>query len=207
MRAKYDQSGPDIFANHELLEMLLYHSLKQGNTNTLAHAILDQSPLGGIGRSSKSISQIDGIGDVSANLLRVSFDTTVRLLCDALLTQPLDCDFSISTYLWLWMLNKPEKCVAALLLGNRGKLILCSLIAEGRTVRPEDYARELTALMERHNAKKAVICHNHADGDCTPSVEDLYLATYLEKELSANGLCLLSNYIATQSRCQSFGID
>lgn len=207
MRAKYNQNGPDIFADHELLEMLLYHSQRQGNTNPTSHALLEKYPLGGIGKDISKLSEIHGIGECAADLLRISGDTTLRLLQNAITASPMDCDFAVSTYLWLWFLGKPEKCVAALMLNSKNRFIGCSLIAEGRTARPEDYAAEVVSKMTECGAKKAVICHNHADGDCSPSLEDLYLASYLERELSDKGLTLLGNYIATQSRCEKFCTD
>ena len=42
MRDKLQKYGSDVFAPHELLEMLLYFSIPQKNTNPTAHALLDQ---------------------------------------------------------------------------------------------------------------------------------------------------------------------
>ena len=37
MRSRYLQEGPDGFADHELLEMLLYGCIPRGDTNPVAH--------------------------------------------------------------------------------------------------------------------------------------------------------------------------
>ena len=41
MRAKLQKYGGDVFEPHELLEMLLYFSIPQKNTNPTAHALID----------------------------------------------------------------------------------------------------------------------------------------------------------------------
>ena len=40
MRQRYLQEGPDGFATHELLELLLYHSVPRGDVNGVAHQLL-----------------------------------------------------------------------------------------------------------------------------------------------------------------------
>lgn len=42
MRSRYLQEGPDGFADHELLEMLLYGCIPRGDTNPVAHLLLKE---------------------------------------------------------------------------------------------------------------------------------------------------------------------
>ena len=42
MRERFLLAGPDGFADHELLEMLLYGVIPRGNTNEIAHRLLDE---------------------------------------------------------------------------------------------------------------------------------------------------------------------
>ena len=42
MRERYAENGLDGFQTHEVLEMLLFRSIVQGNTNPIAHAFLDK---------------------------------------------------------------------------------------------------------------------------------------------------------------------
>lgn len=41
MRRRFFSSGADGFADHELLEMLLYYAIPRRNTNEQAHELLD----------------------------------------------------------------------------------------------------------------------------------------------------------------------
>ena len=56
-----------------LLEMLLYFSISQKNTNPTAHALLDgKSCLGLLESSPEQLQQTDGVGPASAQLIKMS---------------------------------------------------------------------------------------------------------------------------------------
>ena len=83
MRDKYTVLGADAFESHQLLEMLLYHVVRQGDTNPMAHRVLDLADEGAYsGKTEKELCKAEGVGEGSANLLRISSDVSIRLLCD-----------------------------------------------------------------------------------------------------------------------------
>lgn len=202
MRDKYKRQGSDAFEAHQLLEMLLFHSVPRGDTNPAAHNILNGCTDALLGSEpAEAICKIDGIGPSSANLLRLSADTVLRILTDRLASEKMESEFSRKTYLWLWFQNKDKKTVAALLLDSKDRFIDCVCLAKGRTVRPEDYRDILLQKMRETGAAKAVICHRHSNNTKAPSVEDVYLTGYLKEELEKEGLCLSAHYILTDSDC------
>ena len=59
MREKYEKHGADLFETHQLLEMLLFHSMRQGDTNPTAHNLLNAHPKGAGGvTSSRSFAML-----------------------------------------------------------------------------------------------------------------------------------------------------
>ena len=42
MMEKLRRFGMDVFSDHEVLEILLYFAIRQGNTNPTAHRLLDR---------------------------------------------------------------------------------------------------------------------------------------------------------------------
>ena len=96
MREKYEKHGADLFETHQLLEMLLFHSMRQGDTNPTAHNLLNAHPKGAGGvTSSKELCDAEGIGEVSANLLRISQDASLRILCDTLKRDAFEDEFTL----------------------------------------------------------------------------------------------------------------
>ncbi len=206
MREKYRKYGPDVFETHQLLEMLLFHSMRQGDTNPAAHNLLQISPYGSFGGADdKKLCEAEGIGAVSANLLQISSDTSVRILCDKLRAAPMDSEFCRRMFMWLWFRNKGPSTVGVLLLDSKNRYIDCTVIAKGRTVRPENYLDVIMSLMEKTEAAKFVIAHNHENGVAAPSVDDIYITEYLKKNLLKEGYTLLAHYIVTNADCVECG--
>ena len=198
MREKYEKHGADVFETHQLLEMLLFHAIRQGDTNPIAHDLLSLCSEGSFSPMEKgALTEVKGAGAVCENLLRISADTVTRMYLDVLKKEPMESEFSIKLFLWLWFKNKREKTVALLMLNSRNKFIDCVEIATGKTCRPEDYFEVVRDKMKHAKAAKAVVCHNHRDNDKEPSLEDVYLTGYLKKALSDEGLELLANYVVT----------
>ena len=71
MRSRYLQEGPDGFADHELLEMLLYGCIPRGDTNPVAHLLLKE--FGSLSNLLESdaheIAKTEGVGLKSAIFL------------------------------------------------------------------------------------------------------------------------------------------
>ena len=72
MRSRYLQEGPDGFADHELLEMLLYGCIPRGDTNPVAHLLLKE--FGSLSNLLESdaheIAKTEGVGLKSAIFLQ-----------------------------------------------------------------------------------------------------------------------------------------
>ncbi len=208
MREKYEKHGADVFETHQLLEMLLFHAIRQGDTNPMAHDLLSVCRDGSFSAmDTGALTEVKGAGAVCENLLRISSDTVTRMLLDTLKKEPMESEFSRKTFLWLWFKNKREKSVAILMLNARNKFVDCVEIAAGKTCRPEDYLEVIREKMKQSRAAKAVLCHNHKDNTKEPSVEDVYLTGYLKNGLLDEGIELLSHYVVTDTDVSECIID
>lgn len=208
MREKYEKHGADVFETHQLLEMLLFHAIRQGDTNPMAHDLLFACSEGSFSALEKgALTEVKGAGDVCENLLRISSDTVTRMYLDAIKKEPMESEFSRKTFLWLWFKNKREKTVALLMLNSRNKFIDCVEIATGKTHRPEDYLEVIRDKMKQAKSVKAVLCHNHKDNNKEPSLEDVYLTGYLKKSLSNENIELLAHYMVTDGDVSECKID
>lgn len=207
MREKYEKHGADVFETHQLLEMLLFHAIRQGDTNPMAHDLLSLCSEGSFSAAEKgALTQVKGAGAVCENLLRISSDTVTRMYLDLLKKEPMESEFSIKTFLWLWFKSKREKTVALLMLSSRNKFIDCVEIATGKTYRPEDYLEVIKDKMKNAKSAKAVLCHNHKDNNKEPSLEDVYLTGYLKNALSGENVELFAHYVVTDgdvSECKA----
>lgn len=207
MRKRYARYGADVFDTHQLMEMLLFNSIRRGDTNELAHRVLNAHPGGSLTRASNaSLLSIEGVGEKTADLLSISSDMTVRLLLDKLSCEPLASDFSLRLYAWLCFANCGEKKVIALFLDEKKRLLELSCISKGRTVRPEAYLDAILqassiAETDKEPVAYVVLAHNHLNGSNYPSVEDLYLTAFLSGGLAKRGMSLLASFVVTDNDC------
>ena len=64
MRERYLKSGFDSFATHEILEMALYYAIPRGDTNEIAHQLMER--FGSLKRmfeaSVDELQEVPGVG-------------------------------------------------------------------------------------------------------------------------------------------------
>ena len=208
MREKYEKYGADVFETHQLMEMLLFHSIKRRDTNDLAHRVLNKYPSGGFGSFAPSaLEEVDGIGSVSANLIKLSCDVAGRALCEELCRCPMDSEFSIKAFLWIWYHNKHAHTVSIMLLDENNRFLDCIAVATGKSNCPEDYVAIILKKIEETGAKNLVLGHNHEFNVTSPSIEDVYLTCCLKRVLKREGYNLRGHYIVTGSDCISCPIE
>ena len=72
-RKKLLENGPRAFADHELLEMLLYYAIPRRDTNELAHRLLERfgSLQGVFSAPVEELSTVEGVGENAAVLLNL----------------------------------------------------------------------------------------------------------------------------------------
>lgn len=204
MRAKYLHDGAEGFGTHELLEMLLYNSIPRENTNDTAHRLVDVGGEYGHGLVDAeygTLLRTEGIGEKSAFLVKMSIDTTLRLLTDKLGKAPLDDEFALKMYLYLKLAARRERCAIAVLLDKLGCVMSCYDLARGPVWRSEDVAKEVIRIVAKEKAASVVICHNHKNGSEEPSVEDRLLTSKVRSALENENIGFIGHYIVTDSRC------
>ncbi|MBE6587369.1 MAG: hypothetical protein E7647_03025 [Ruminococcaceae bacterium] len=202
IRERYEKNGADVFEVHQLLEMLLFHSLRQGDTNPIAHRVLEAYPDLSLGTADPyELTGVEGVGKNTANLLSISADTVLAVMLDGLRRGSMDSAFTRMEYMWLWFKNKPGKMAAVLLLDTKNRFLECRPLNVGSSLLPKSYERAIIRALEKYGATSCVLCHNHTNNEKSPSVEDIYLTGYLKKALSEKDFSLLAHYIITGTDC------
>lgn len=205
MLKKYHKLGADAFEPHELLEMLLYFSIRQHNTNETAHNVIDS--LGSVSEifSAKTndgtLTKIKGIGPKSAELLELARDNARSLELYHSASAPLHSQFQRTRYIYNWFKGKAPGTVMAMYLDEEMMLTEAQTLSAGRRFRPEVYHPVIVDRALEIEAKYVIICHSHSNNSPEPSAEDLWLAGRIRSALGAHGIELLNQYIVTEFDC------
>lgn len=200
LRRRYIKEGADSFETHQLIEMLLFHSIAQSDTNPAAHNLLDigRKINGGLACADiRELCSASGIGDKSALLIKTSIDTALRLLCDRLAGYPMDSEVTLGLYFYLRMAAKGDRCTSLLLLDRKDIIIDCINIAHGTLWRCDDISVEIRKRVNDSGAAAFAVCHNHLNGSDVPSVEDCFLTGKLEELASDMEVGFAGSFIVT----------
>ena len=71
LRERYDRSGMDDYADHEILELLLTYAIPRGDVNGQAHALIDRfgSVAGALDALPEELCEVKGIGPETVGFL------------------------------------------------------------------------------------------------------------------------------------------
>lgn len=204
MRARFVKSGSDSFADHELLELLLFYALPRQNTNDIAHSLLERfGSISGVASASvDELMLVDGIGEGAAVLIKLVMSLAKRYAFEELSSRKrFDTVEKVADYAKTLFIGSTEELLYIMLLDNSFSLIDCSCVAYGsiNEVRPI-----LRTIIERSIIKRAssiVLLHNHPNGIANPSENDFEFSHLVERELNLVGVNLVEHLIVSGKSC------
>ena len=206
MRERYRKEGLDGFADHEVLELLLFYGRARGDVNPLAHTLLDTfgTLQGVLEATPDQLLAVNGIGEETATLISLMLPvfrrytaclsrqrkrfvtrTDVKQHCRALLSG------WRAEKLYLIALDADQQ-----LLGQR-------LIAEGTNGSVNIQPRLVVEAALNLNARAVILSHNHPGGTDWPSVQDIDVTEQIQLLLKAMEIDLLDHVIVAGEKTYS----
>lgn len=197
MKKRFLEQGMDAFEPHEILEMLLYYGIPQGDTNPIAHRLLDTfgSFAKVLDAPIESLETVKGIGRSSAILLKMVPQLARIYLDDLQTSRPLLDTKDIADYIMPKFVGRKNEAVVLLLLNSRAEVLFCDVMNEGSVREVAIYVRNIVHMAMRHNASSAVLAHNHPSGNTMPSAGDLAVTANIYDALQPVGVQLLDHLI------------
>lgn len=201
LRERFVNEGLENFEPHVILELLLFYSIPQKDTNELAHKVLDHfGSLSEVFQAPVSeLMKVDGIGYNSAVLLSMMSQLCNvyynekwkgKSICglDNIAQFAADCFIGMTTEHFLLI------CV-----DNKQSVICHRFISEGSVDSSQVDIRKIAEILIGANATAAVIAHNHPRGSATPSQADLRTTLAINDGLDTLHMKLLDHVIVSGS--------
>ncbi len=198
VREKALNNGFDSFADHELLEMLLFYVIPRGDTNPIAHNLLNTfgSLKNLLDASVIELQTVDGIGENTAIYLSMFLPLLKRYITSALGSKPqLETDSELIDYLKIAFLGEKNEAVYVVYLAKDKRLIAMKRFAEGSVDSVSPYLDKIVEETLIRKAHFVVIAHNHPSGNLMPSSADIDVTGNLMRKLDAINKCLYDSLI------------
>ncbi|MEW6709739.1 MAG: DNA repair protein RadC [Candidatus Riflebacteria bacterium] len=176
LRQRFDASGLDSFADHEILEFLLFFVIAQKDTKVVAKKLLAEfgSLEGVFSAPVDHLKKVAGVGESSARLIRFFRDVSQRISKrKAFADQPvISSASSLIDYLGTAMANLPEEQFRVIFLDNSNRILKDEVLSEGVEDQTAVYPRKVVKRALMLNATGIIVVHNHPTGQLTPSNAD-----------------------------------
>jgi DNA repair protein RadC len=207
VRKRYREHGIGAFADHEVLELLLYYCYPRRDTNEIAHKMIKAfgSLHNLMDADVKDITERCGVSEnvaVLVNLipslaglyLRAKWSQKV-VLDRGDIAGPFVCDLFIdSTVEHFYVLS----------LDTKHRLNHVSMISEGSLNESAVYPREIVSEALRHKASAVILAHNHPSGSVKPSHRDLDATRRIIGGLDFIGIKVIDHIITAGEKYYSF---
>jgi len=208
MRRRALEEGLDGFADHEVLELLLFAVLPRVNTNPVAHRLLARfgSLSAVLEADPADLATVPGIGRNGARFLTTLPHVARRYMHDRVRrTNPrLSDPDTVAAYVMPLMAGRAEEVVYLLCLDAQCRVRFPALVASGTVVEAHVHPRQAVETALRHRAASAILAHNHPAGEATPSGADHRMTRRIAEALGSVGVPLLDHVIVAGERVFSF---
>ncbi len=199
--AKANLMGLEFLEEHEQLEKLLFAVIPRGNTNGIAHALLDEfgSLYGVLTAERDRLLAIDGVGTKTAEFLHdlmplLGIVERCMLKSDGV-KAVLDTPEKIGEFAVTFFNGKVTENLYMLSLDSAMRLIRFDKISEGSSTSASVSVHNITKRALLNEAYAVVLCHNHPGGRCEPSRADIILTREVAQALQSIDIRLIDHII------------
>ena len=192
-KEQFRRQGLDGFADHEVLELLLYYAIPRKDTNEIAHRLLQKfdSLQNVFSAPLEELSKVDGVGESAALFLTLLPQVQKRAMRSGGKER---------------VLNSVDKCGRYFLellyqacLDGKGKLLSCKKLSQGSADCTALSVRQVVENALLSGASAVVLAHNHPSGVALPSESDRAVTLWVRDALKTMDIRLLDHIIVADN--------
>lgn len=202
--------GMEHMPDYKVLEIFLYGCLARGDTNELAHRIIEH--FGSIDAlmdaTGDELMRVSGVGEQTAVEIMSAMELNRR--CMRARIERANDEKNVYTSLqkiaermWTYFQGLNKERLYMLLFDNRMALISQQVISNGSINSTDVCNYAIVKHIVDKNAANVVLAHNHPHGNATPSPEDIQVTDSLFHFLKGIGIPLREHIIIADDRFSS----
>lgn len=205
------KNGFKQLEDHQLLELLLFYSLPRGDTNELAHNLInefDKSLPAVFNATPTELMRVKGVGEHSAIQL-----AAISELCDRIIkaTPPKRKIFKsneeIISLVKKQFVNVTTEKLLIICFDSAMRVKNIDFIAEGDSGRLTSELKNIVSKILEHDPVSVIIAHNHPQGSALPSGADIDATATLSVLLRKLDIALSDHIIVNPNSYYSMRED
>jgi len=198
VKEEFLRRGLDSLPEHRVLELLLFYAIPQGDTNVLAHRLIERfgSLAGVMDASVEELCAVPGVGEHTAVLLRLIPGLCGRYVASrSAVGEIADNSARVREVLEPYFFGARNEMVYLVCLDGKRKVLGVRKITEGSINAAEVTSRRIVEEAMSLRAAAVILAHNHVSGIALPSNEDCSTTRYLKRVLEPIGIELLDHVV------------
>ncbi|PKL42906.1 MAG: hypothetical protein CVV41_12850 [Candidatus Riflebacteria bacterium HGW-Riflebacteria-1] len=199
LRKRYDETAFDGFADHEILEILLFYTFAQKDTKPIAKALLKEfgSLEKVLAADFQQLCGVDGVGHASARFISMFRAVLQRINRSKVFeaAPAIASGSALITYLGASMEALPEEQLRVIFVNNMNRVIKDEVISTGTEDQTAVYPRKIMKRAMALHATGIIVVHNHPTGQLRPSNADINITRALLAAAEALDLRMLDHVI------------
>ena len=197
LRERFLSEGLDGFEPHNVLELLLFYTIPQKDTNEIAHRLINSfgSLKGVFDAPVDELTAISGISKNGAVLIKM-IPSICRLYMDhdgsgfVFDSTEKSGEFLLNKYI-----GRTDEMVSIICMDNACRFLNWDIISHGSVNAAAVNTRKIVEVALRYNATCIILAHNHPNGIAIPSMQDISTTNRLTESLEAVGIHLLDHIV------------
>lgn len=202
VKSKFLKEGLSAFTDYEVLELLLYYAIPQGDVNPLAHMLLDKflTPSAVFDAPVEELCQIKGIKEHTAILIKMipqlaQYYTSLSAREKKHIATSQDA----GRYVCSMIGCEKREVFAVICLDVQRKVLAFEILDEGTVSQANVHPRKVIACALKHNASAVILAHNHPSAGAYASENDRMLTAQLCNVLEGIDVEVIDHIIAAST--------
>lgn len=198
LRQRFREGGSDALPDYELLEMILFRTLRQQDTKPLAKQLI--ATFGSfaevINAPEERLREIKGVGEAIITEFKLVRAAALRIMKGEVMERPvLDSWSSVLAYCRAAMGFEAREQFRILFLDKRNRVIADEVQQEGTVDHTPVYVREIVKRALEVSATAIILVHNHPSGDPAPSHADIEMTRQIVASAKPLGITVHDHII------------
>lgn len=201
LKERFLSGGLEDFADHTILELILFYANPRSDTNVIAHELINafgdisavmDAPI-------EALIRLPGISYHAAVLIKLFPQVGRRYqICRSCKDNIVDSSKKAGEYIRPYYIGERDEVVYAMFLDNKARLINCEAVSRGSLTNASINVRKISERALINNAAAVILVHNHVSGLPLPSDSDISVTERVKKALDGVEVILQDHIIVAE---------